>query len=75
MWASIVSKLAQWGLTYIVMPFLSSLIVSIMKYFQEKREEAERNAAVDAAIKRYKEAADAKAQEDAFRDLIRARNQ
>lgn len=73
MWAGILSRIGQMLLTYLVMPLLSKAIVWITEYFQEKAEESKRSKEIDSAIKRYKEAADGKEQEDAFKDLIRSR--
>ena len=71
MWASILAKLTQWGLTYIVMPFLSKMIVIVAEYFQNQIEEAKRNKEIDEAIKKYKESATPEEQEDAFKNIIR----
>ena len=69
MWA----KLAEWTFKFFIMPLFSQAIVWLVEYFQRKKEEADRNAAIDEAIKKFKDSVTPKEQEDAFRDLIRAR--
>lgn len=73
MWAVLLEKFGAMFFTYVVMPLFSKAIVSITKYFQDKKAEDERNKAIDDAVKRYEEAPDAQAQKQAFRDLIRSR--
>ena len=73
MWAGILSKLGQWAFTFIVMPLLSKLWAQYLADQQDKREQEQRDAEVDKALKDYKEAATAKEKEDAFKRLIRRR--
>jgi len=73
MWTGILSKLGQWAFTFIVMPLLSKLWAQYLADQQDKREQEQRDAEVDKALKDYKEAATAKEKEDAFKRLIRRR--
>jgi hypothetical protein len=74
MWGTILAKAGQLVLTYFIVPLFSKLVVIIVKYFQDKKEESERNARIDEAVKRYEEAKDKESRKDAFRELIRARH-
>lgn len=74
MWGMILTKAGELFLTYFIVPLFSKLVVIVVKYFQDKKEEADRNAKVDDAVKKYEEAKDAEARKAAFRDLIRSRN-
>ena len=74
MWGALLQRLINAAFSYVVMPFLSKAVVMLVKYFQDKKEEAERNAKIDEAVKRYEDAIDDQSKRDAFRDLIRSRS-
>ena len=69
--ASLYAKLIQLLITYLVMPLLSKLVVSIVEYFQAKKEEAERSQKIDDAVKNFKEATTNEDKEAAFLALVR----
>jgi predicted metal-dependent hydrolase len=72
--ASLYAKLIQLLITYLVMPLLSKLVVSIVEYFQAKKEEAERNANIDGAVEEFKNAQSDAEKEAAFLKLVRTRS-
>ena len=69
--ASLYAKLIQLLITYLVMPLVSKLIVSIAEYFQNKKEEADRSEKIDKAVKDFKEATTNEEKEAAFLALVR----
>jgi uncharacterized membrane protein len=74
MWGTILTKAGELFLTYFIVPLFSKLVVIVVKYFQDKKEEADRNAKVDDAVKHYEEAKTAQERKDAFKNLIRSRS-
>jgi hypothetical protein len=55
------------------MPLLSKLWAQYVAEQQDKKEQEQRDAEVDKALKDYKEATTSKEKEDAFKRLIRRR--
>ena len=74
MWTTILAKAGELVLTYFVVPLFSKLIVILVKYFQDRKEEADRNAKIDEAVKHYEEAKDAQSRKEAFKELVRGRS-
>lgn len=72
--ASLYAKLIQLLITYLVMPLLSKLVVSIISYFQERKEKADRDEHIDKLVEDFKNAPTKEEKKNAFRALVRSRS-
>jgi hypothetical protein len=67
------ATLIEMLIKYLVIPLFSKLIVMIVSYFQEKKEESERNSKIDKAVEDFKNAETKEDKEAAFFALVRGR--
>lgn len=69
MWATLGNFLFK----YIVMPLLADLVVRLLAWINERREESQRNEAIDKALEKFEKATTPEEKESAFKELIRRR--
>lgn len=64
-------KLIQLVLQYLVLPLVTKGIEWLWKYFENSKEDAKRNDAIDEAVDRLKNAPTPEEKKDALKDLVR----
>lgn len=70
----IIAKIIEMLIRYAVIPLFSQLIVSIVSYFQSRKEKADRDETIDRLVEDFKSAPTKEEKEHAFRNLVRSRN-
>jgi hypothetical protein len=65
------TKVAQLLLQYVVLPLVTKGIEWLYRYFENSREDAKRDTAIDEAVDRLKNAPTPEEKKDALKDLVR----
>lgn len=72
--ASLYALLIEGFMKWLVMPLISKLYVSIVEYFQGKKEKSVRDENIDKLVEDFKNAPTKEEKKNAFRALVRSRN-